>query len=75
MIRTDPEFPFAEELSPDGLTLNIWFLDGYVMPYDTAFTIEFVGRSDCMSMHGISAGCQPVPVKYSFKTVNTSVLE
>lgn len=69
MINTDPEFPFTEELSLDGLTLNVYFLDDYVMPYDTRFTIEFVGRSGCMPLHGITADCQVVPVRYAFKTM------
>ena len=72
VIDTNPEFPFSEALSSDGLTLNIWFRDGYVMPYDTKFDIMFVGRSGCMPMHGISSDCQPIPVVYSFTTMPKS---
>jgi len=58
VINTTPSFPFVEEVSSEGLstTLTISFLDGYVMPYDTVFTIELVGKAylDCRTLHSIS---------------------
>ena len=69
VIDTKPRFPFVEKLDPDGLTLNIWFREGYTMPYDTQFEIMLVGRSGCMHMHKLSPdNCLVLPVKYSFST-------
>jgi len=71
VFDTNPEFPFKDELSKDGMSLVITLLDGYKMPYNTNFTIELYGVNYSSLMPLISgAPCYPPePTRYTFKTI------
>jgi hypothetical protein len=70
VVTIHPKFPFTEIL--DGEILTISFIDGYVMPYDTKFTIELSGAdlagNPMVGEYDLEK-CEYKPREYSFTTM------